>query len=193
MSAYLVQDETINKIVSHLFLNVDLEWLSREFSENIAGVTGDFCQDLGAALFALNITAVEERYGKGQAKRFRELNYQFRLETASQLKVYEAITELMYQCAEGVVPSTKLYGLLVTLKAAVADGLVQDINEREREMADELENSLYARCESCCRGLEHDDEHCGAPTARRLLIGIGRVYDKKVRVPVARKTSGRRL
>jgi len=47
------------------------------------------------------------------------------------------------------------------------------IPERD-ELLDELRNSLEARCESCCRGIEHDDEHCGAPTARRLLVAAGR-------------------
>jgi hypothetical protein len=47
------------------------------------------------------------------------------------------------------------------------------IPERD-ELLDELRNSLEARCESCCRQIEHDDEHCGAPTARRLLLAAGR-------------------
>jgi len=47
------------------------------------------------------------------------------------------------------------------------------IPERD-ELLDELLNSLEARCESCCRQIEHDDEHCGAPTARRLLLAAGR-------------------
>lgn len=47
------------------------------------------------------------------------------------------------------------------------------VPERD-ELLDELRNSLEARCESCCKGLEHDDEHCGAPTARRLLARAGR-------------------
>jgi hypothetical protein len=48
------------------------------------------------------------------------------------------------------------------------------VAERD-ELLDELRNSLEARCESCCRGVEHDDEHCGAPTARRLLVAAGRI------------------
>jgi hypothetical protein len=47
------------------------------------------------------------------------------------------------------------------------------IAERD-ELLDELRNSLEARCESCCRQIEHGDEHCGAPTARRLLLAAGR-------------------
>ena len=55
------------------------------------------------------------------------------------------------------------------------------IPERD-ELLVELRNSLEARCESCCRQIEHDDEHCGAPNARRLLLAAGRTikgaYDK---------------
>ena len=54
-------------------------------------------------------------------------------------------------------------------------GIVEQIPDREREMVDELENSLYARCESCCKGLLHDEAHCGAPTTRRLLVASGRI------------------
>jgi hypothetical protein len=49
------------------------------------------------------------------------------------------------------------------------------IPERD-ELLDELRNSLEARCESCCRQIEHDDQHCGAPTARRLLLAAGRTH-----------------
>lgn len=51
------------------------------------------------------------------------------------------------------------------------------VPERD-ELLDELRNSLEARCEKCCRGLEHGDEHCGAPTARRLLRAAGRIKEK---------------
>ena len=52
------------------------------------------------------------------------------------------------------------------------------IPERD-DLLDELQNSLEARCESCCRGLEHDDKQCGAPTARRLLVAAGRIKTGK--------------
>jgi len=45
------------------------------------------------------------------------------------------------------------------------------------ELLGELQNSLEARCEACCRGRKHDDERCGAPTARRLLRQAGRLHD----------------
>jgi hypothetical protein len=121
----MVSDSTINVIVSNLHLNRDLDWLKREFSEAIAGSTGDFCVDLGAALFALNILAVEARYGKGEAAKFRPLDYRFRLEPASARRVYDEIKTLDYQCSEGDVPQTALFKLLVQLKAAVADDVIE--------------------------------------------------------------------
>jgi len=78
------------------------------------------------------------------------------------------------QGAEALLPKAYQSGI----GGAVADRIVEHIPDREREMADELENSLFARCESCCKGLEHDEAHCGAPNARRLLVAIGRIKEK---------------
>ena len=75
------------------------------------------------------------------------------------------------QEAEALLPKAHESGI----GRAVADRIVEHIPDREREMVDELENSLYARCESCCKGLEHDEAHCGAPVARLLLVAIGRI------------------
>jgi hypothetical protein len=125
MSAFIVDDAVINRIVSHLHLNRDLDWLKREFSEAIAGSTGDFCVDLGAALFAMNICAVEARYGEGQAKEFRPLDYRFKLEPASSRQVYQDIKCLQYQASEGDIPETPLYKLLVQFRAAVADEVIE--------------------------------------------------------------------
>jgi hypothetical protein len=174
MSSYMVADETINVIVSHLHQNHELAWLRQEFSENIAGSTGDFCVDLGAALFALNIVAVEARYGVGEAAKFRALDYHFTLTPASPRQVYESIKELQYQACEGDVPSTGLFKALVEFRAAVADSIIES-NERQLDLEAELEASLYARCQSCCKGLPHTYQACGAPQARRLLAGVGRI------------------
>ena len=115
MSAYIVEDRTINVIVSHLHLNRDLDWLRREFCE-CAHATKDIDAGIGNALFAMNVAAVEARYGEGEARKFRPLDYSFRLEPATPLAVYHAIAELMYQSCEGSVPETPLYKRLIELK-----------------------------------------------------------------------------
>jgi hypothetical protein len=123
MSAYIVGDQTINRIVSHLKRNRDLEWLRTEFCE-AAHATSD--AEIGAALFKLNCQAVEARYGVGEAAEFRDLDYQFRMEPASARQVYDEIKTLDYQCSEGNVPETALFKLLMQLKASVADAIITE-------------------------------------------------------------------
>ena len=123
MSAYIVGDQTINRIVSHLKLNRDLEWLRTEFCE-AAHATSD--AEIGAALFKLNCQAIEARYGVGEAAKFRDLDYEFRLEPASARRTYDEIATLQYQLSEGDVPETALFKLLIQLKASVADAIITE-------------------------------------------------------------------
>lgn len=124
----------------------------------------------------MNVVAIEVRYGEGEAAKFRALDYHFTLKPASARQVYEAIKELQYQCSEGNVPETALFKALVSLRLAVAEEIIES-GSRLLEMEAELENSLYARCQACCKGLKHSYTQCGAPTARKLLVGLGRVYE----------------
>ena len=126
MSAYIVGDAVVNRIVSHLHLNVDLDWLRREFCECAHVSTVKVDAEIGQALFNMNVAAVEARYGVGRATEFRPLNYKFRLEPASARQVYQDIKCLQYQCSEGDVPETALFKLLVQLRAAVADEVIDE-------------------------------------------------------------------
>ena len=122
MSSYLVPDKTINTVVSFICYS-DLEWL-RQLFYDATSRDGDFGSTVGNALFDLNVNAVEQHYGKGEARKFRELNYAYRAVRTSLVEVYDAVKELMYQCCEGDVPETELYKLLVATKAAVADQII---------------------------------------------------------------------
>lgn len=177
MSAYLVSNTTINRVVTHL-RNLDFAWIRREFMDAVHPPITDVDAALGTALFAMNVCAVEALYGQGEAKKFRRLDYTFKPEPASPRQVFESIKELQYQATEGDVPKTPLYKLLVEFRSAVADEIIE-ANSYQLPMEAELENSLYARCESCCKGIEHDYKACGAPEARRLLVRLGRVFEKR--------------
>lgn len=122
MSSYLVSDKTINAIVTYLCYS-DLEWLRQLFCDATSR-NGDFCNTVGKALFDLNVNAVEQRYGKGEARKFRELNYAYRAARTSLVEVYDSVKELMYQCCEGDVPETELYKLLESTQVAVADQII---------------------------------------------------------------------
>ena len=83
-----------------------------------------------------------------------------------------AAADPLWKFAQTVIEETEAL-LPVAHKSGVAEPVP------ESELLDELENSLYARCEACCKGLQHDGEHCGAPTARRLLACAGKIAGLK--------------
>jgi len=117
MSAFMVADTTINSIVN---------WLDRALEERYGTTT--ICQKLlelgfdtsktgwaerlGYAMFQLNVIAVDARYGSGEAKRFRPLDYRYKLtHTLPLVQVLKSLQCWLYQCNEGDVPQTALYGL----------------------------------------------------------------------------------
>jgi hypothetical protein len=114
MSAFMVEDKTINNVVN---------WLRRElsgltiipfklkeigFDTNVAG----WPERLGHAMFQLNINAVDARYGSGEAGKFRKLDYRYQVtEPVPLVQVLKSLQCWLYQCCEGDVPQTELYGL----------------------------------------------------------------------------------
>jgi len=112
MSAYIVEDKTINRAIAYLVARPSIE----------ADIPGPLCacgidlqepsaaEHLGAAMFALNIRGVEERYGPGEAAEFRPLDYSFRRELPPDaVHAFKAIQCWFYQCSEGDATKDPLY------------------------------------------------------------------------------------
>jgi hypothetical protein len=60
----------------------------------------------------LNIAAVDARYGKGEAAKFRKLDYRYQVTAPVPLvQVVNSLRCWLYQCCEGDVPETALYRL----------------------------------------------------------------------------------
>ena len=117
MSAFIVADKTINYIVN---------WLEKELEE-IYGTTvirqklmeqgfdaseSGWTERLGQAMFQLNVIAVDVRYGSGEARKSRPLTYHYQVtEPVPMTQVLKSLQCWLYQCNEGDVPTTALYGL----------------------------------------------------------------------------------
>ena len=114
MSAFMVEDKTINNIVN---------WLWRELNElycippklkelGFDTGTSGWAEHLGQAMFQLNVIAVDARYGSGEAKKFRPLDYRYKVTKPVPLvQVLKSLQCWLYQCNERDVPTTALYGL----------------------------------------------------------------------------------
>jgi hypothetical protein len=135
MSAYIVADKTLNYVVNWLRREIDrLPIISHKL--NAAGFdTGvpGWAEKLGHAMFQLNIKAVDARYGNGEAGKFRQLTYRFEhTEAVSLVQVLKSLQCWLYQCNEGDVPTTELYGLFDTdVQMYLMDTIITKLPEYE--------------------------------------------------------------
>ncbi len=114
MSAYIVDDRTINTVVSWLqdeVYGVNGYYLGKRLSD--LGYTQEadvWVKKLALDMFKLNIDAVNSRYGHGEAEKFRPLDFVYDPDyTLSTIQVFKSLQCWLYQCSEGKIPETKLY------------------------------------------------------------------------------------
>src|SRR5436190_6842095 len=108
MSAYIVDEKTIYKIVT---------FLGREFVKDsyIRRIAYDFGVDVDTyewrdklvkRMHELNISAIEQRYHKTLTR--QELTY-VPILVSSKVEAFKALQCWLYQCMEGTIPETELY------------------------------------------------------------------------------------
>jgi len=119
MSAFIVEDKTINGIVSWMHdaivRKTDYAWCVRTLEKLGYRLDSDLgCKRLAEELFTLNCDSIEQRYGEGQAEKFRPLDFQFQLtRTGNPYQALKSMRCLLYQCCEGDVPEqSDLYNAL---------------------------------------------------------------------------------
>lgn len=122
MSAYIVEDKTINDSIAFLKTYTVVEsWILKPLNKLGYDLTKKEDRErLAKDLFVLNIDGVEARYGKGQTQQFRPLNFKFvnKASSASRLSIIQCIKSLhclMYQCSEGNVPERDLFKAMETV------------------------------------------------------------------------------
>lgn len=94
MSAFVVADSTINRVVEWLSWEVvDSHWWRAQVEKqlHIDIDAPDWEELLGRAMFQLNIGGVEDRYGKGAAKGFRALDYRYVPEHGTKIQVLKSL------------------------------------------------------------------------------------------------------
>lgn len=121
MSAHIIEDETMEIIVTALFK----EWMPRRKSVAAQVFSGFKPKALGTLFFMLNTEAVNHRYRRDDAPDA----YTHKDRQASAVAALDAIRELIYQCSEGrVMESTHGENL-----QKAADLLALEVAELELE------------------------------------------------------------
>lgn len=127
MSAYVVDAETVDRIVTYVDAKVAPVWRSlRDDLYHIAKATTP--QQLGQAFLAMNVRAVEQRYGQRKAVPV----YRHTLRPATDMQVYKSLSCYLYQCSEGNIPDRPLYKTVERLQNHCASNIITDLPEYDR-------------------------------------------------------------
>lgn len=136
MSAFLVEDKTINTVVKLLKCSdskLDTTWYFRKLKESGFDLLdgGDF--KLGQAMFNLNIKALQERYGPNGEKGYRDLVYKpdFFGTGFTKVQALKSLDCWLYQCSEGNVPEDPLYKLMDSFADSIRRQMVSRMPEYE--------------------------------------------------------------
>ena len=125
MSAYIVEQQTINRAITALD--------SQDFAyirEELAGVgLGDTLQKLGRAMIAMNVDAVNQRYGDNTNPLV--VPYRFYPQSVTLVQAYKSLSCWLYQCSEGNVPEQKLYQIMCQYQATLSSNLIYTLQEWE--------------------------------------------------------------
>ena len=144
MSAYIVDDVTINRVVTFIFDNNraygdkyyytlgglrELGYLSNAPGQDVKYAA----KRLAEEMFTLNCDSVEQRYEAGCAETFRPLDFQYR--TTPCYKVHQVLKSLacfLYQACEGSGMDSALYKALEQVKYRTAWNVVSNSEDYDK-------------------------------------------------------------
>jgi hypothetical protein len=131
MSAFVVDDTTINKVVSFLASKAMYHrhyWPMRAIEGHYDLTNDEDAHRLAHDMFELNVAAVDARYGEGEAAEFRPLNFEYRsVMPPPAIVVYKALGCWRYQCSEGNVPERQLYQMMESVYNGLAHEIAHDV------------------------------------------------------------------
>lgn len=132
MSAYIVTDSNINKIISGLngFNNGD-QWVYSPLTK--AGIVLD--ESLGHAMFVLNCMSIEERYGPGSPEEFSDLDYKYQyVIPPPPIQLIKSLGCFLYQSCEGECEHDELYNALQDVERNLALYIVHRSPQYDKAM-----------------------------------------------------------
>jgi hypothetical protein len=133
MSAYMVADETINRVVDWLYWEVTKSQWLKDKLEKASGIdttSYGWSEALGKAMFVLNIAGVNDRYGEEAAGKFRTRSYHYQPAHGSVVQVLKSLQCWLYQCTEGEVVKHPLYKFFQdTVEPHLMSSIITDLPE----------------------------------------------------------------
>ena len=137
MSAYIVDDSTINRILAAAELYEQTDWLMTPPAPRglvPSAPEPESWAALGSAMRAMNVAAVVARYGPSDCLPgpFPLLPYQYEsIMAPSPIQAIKSLTCYLYQCSEGDVPKQTLYQQLTQWRGDLCEHQVSQSDAYE--------------------------------------------------------------
>src|SRR5260370_40091278 len=135
MSAFMVKTNVMTKVVTAILLNLDTFDGDSTWRVALLAAPTDAQREagtnIGKRLFLLNRRALHARYGCGDHLRVPEFVFE-RWADATPVQQFKAMSCLLYQCHEGKVHESRLYGELNRAAGELAQRIVQDLPEYDK-------------------------------------------------------------
>ncbi|MFA5932869.1 MAG: hypothetical protein WCV81_01225 [Microgenomates group bacterium] len=128
MSAFLVEDITINRVVNWMILELPNNYYLAEELKKMGYTEGD-PEKLAKDMFQLNIASLKQRYGSAEG--FRDFDFTYKLTyPVTKIQVLKSLQCWLYQCCEGNVVRKKFYRLFdEVVKVCLMKSIIYDLPE----------------------------------------------------------------
>ena len=141
MSAFVVSNKTINRTVSYMdqhgdgYSHSNRSALPRALEEQ--GLRYEGPEALGAAMNALNVEAVKQRYPGDKTEDdlpgiCGPKDYAYRFQLCNRFQALKNLQCWLYQCSEGDVPEHPLFKALESMSNSIAHAIVVEMDEYDK-------------------------------------------------------------
>lgn len=130
MSSYLVENETIDRIIS--WLEVKNNGVGKSNLPPVDTMSEEEKQDLGKSMLKMNCEALIARYGQAEHQELFCEEYQYSFQPVSKMQALKSLSCFLYQCLEGEVPNSELFQRLKNIKNDLAMNIISDMPEYEK-------------------------------------------------------------
>lgn len=132
MSSFVVENQTINEVISTLAAHRRCGTLlfhnTAKLEIDIDLSTPAGCAKLGTAMFELNCKAFSACYGGRHDDDLKDSAYAYRSTLPNLIQAYKSLQCWLYQCAEGDIPDVSLlYAAMLKIHAEMAHAIVQEL------------------------------------------------------------------
>lgn len=136
MSSFIVDDETINRVVSFISRDDSMAYWKKEIKTKYGFdlETESGKEQLGLFMFKMNVNATSERYRGDGIEDFRSMIYHYQNTISNKFQVLKSLACWLYQCAEGNVADSDDFKFFESIKGYLAYELVARLPQYESQV-----------------------------------------------------------